>query len=167
MMMVDLVFVLRLLHLLAGLGWVGEVLTVNFVLLPTLRRVDPQTRAQLLILAFPLVFQLATVLGGLAVLSGLGLFLLLAHGHPLLLVTTAWGHRILIGGFLGGGLYLFHLFQESRAEQSLAAEILTLREHDDPVRLAALFRHLEIFPRVGLGILLVAVGFMSAAARLP
>jgi uncharacterized membrane protein len=43
-MMTDLAFALRLLHLLTGLGWVGEVLPVNFVLLPTLRRVDRQTR---------------------------------------------------------------------------------------------------------------------------
>lgn len=97
-MMTDPAFALRLLHLLVGLGWVEEVLPVVFVLLPTLRRFDQQTRAQLL--------------------------LMLSH---------------------------FHLLQESRAEQSLAAEILALREHDDPVRLAALLRHLAIFLRVGLG----------------
>ncbi len=36
--MLELIFLLRLVHVVAGVGWAGEVLTVNFVLLPALSK---------------------------------------------------------------------------------------------------------------------------------
>jgi len=40
-------------------------------------------------------------------------------------------------------------------------------EQDDPRAAEPLLRHLVIFPRAGLVVLLLVLGLMSAAARLP
>ncbi len=71
--MLELIFVLRLVHVVAGVGWAGEVLTVNFVLLPALFKARADERVTLVQSVFPHVFRLATVLGGIAIVSGLGL----------------------------------------------------------------------------------------------
>jgi len=165
--MLELIFLLRLVHVVAGVGWAGEVLTVNFVLLPALFKANANERVALLQTAFPSVFRLATALGGVAIASGLGLLLWHTQLDFGRLVTTIWGWRILAGGTLGGALYAFHLFQESVAERSLAGHLVFLTEQDDPRAAEPLLRHLAIFPRAGLVVLLVVIGMMSAAARLP
>jgi hypothetical protein len=166
--MAEVWFLVRLVHIVAGGGWLGEVLTVNFVLLPVLSRARAIERTHLLQTVFPCVFRLATALGGLAIVTGLTLLLWRTQLNPARLIESAWGWRILIGGTLGALLFLFHLVQEVRAERVLALAARLEAEWDnDPRSAASLLRRLAIIPRVGLGILLVIVGLMSAAAHLP
>lgn len=162
----EIAYLLRLLHTVAGLGWLGEVITINFVLLPALFKARQEDRLMLLHLVFPYVFRLATALGGLAVVSGLALMLWTTRLNLLLLVETTWGRRILIGGAVGGLLYFFHLFQESGAERSLAAD-LAFAAPDDPKAAERLLKRLALFPRVGMLVLLSVITLMSAASRLP
>lgn len=162
--MTEGLFILRLVHVLAGLSWFGEVLTVNLVLLPALARVDPVLRARLLSVVFPYVFRLATVLGGIAVVSGAILFLIMSGGNLGLLFSSDWGRRILSGGLIGALLFAFHLVQESRMEGSLATRLMATG--DDPAASEAILRHLRVIPRIGLALLLLTVALMSAAARL-
>jgi uncharacterized membrane protein len=68
-------FLVRLVHNVAGVGWLGEVLTVNFVLLPVLSTARSDECARLVQIVFPYVFHLATALGGIAMVSGLALLL--------------------------------------------------------------------------------------------
>jgi uncharacterized membrane protein len=163
----ELIFVLRLVHVVSAVSWAGEVLTVNFVLLPALFKARADDRAVLLHNVFPHVFRLATVLGGIAIVSGLGLLAWYTQLDLSRLVTTTWGWRILAGGALGGGLYVFHVVQESGMERSLASRLVFVTDSDSPAEAAPLLRHLALFPRVGSLILLVAIALMSAAARLP
>lgn len=158
-------FIVRLVHIISGVGWVGEVLTVNFVLLPALLSLEPASRGFLLQTVFPFVFRLATYLGGLAVISGATMFLLMTGGDFASALEAEWGRRILVGGILGAGLLIFHLVQESVWEGSLASRLIA--SADDPAQSDALLRRLRIAPRVGLAIILVTVILMSAAARLP
>lgn len=162
--MPDLLFVVRFVHIVTGLGWVGEVITVNFVLLPALSRVEPALRGRILLSVFPLIFQLATILGGLAVVSGAVVFWIMSGGELARLFDTTWGQRILLGGLFGGPLFAFHLFQESRMEGSLARRLAAVE--DDARASDEILHHLRIIPRIGLAILVVSVIFMSAAARL-
>lgn len=165
--MTDFMFVVRLVHVISGVGWLGEVITINFVLLPALFHARADDRNVLLTTVFPYIFRLATVLGGLAIASGLGLVLWNTRMDLTLLVTTSWGWRILIGGIIGLVVYVFHLVEESGAERSLAAELVFLRDSDDPEAARKLLHHLAIFPRVGMLILMVVVGLMVAAVYLP
>ncbi len=88
------------------------------------------------------------------------------HLNLLLLVQTSWGRRILIGGTVGGLLYFFHLFQESGAERSLAAQ-LAFAAPVDPAAAERLLKRLALFPRAGMLVLLGVIALMSAASRLP
>ena len=57
--MLELIFLLRLVHVVAGVGWAGELLTVNFVLLPALLKARADERVTLLQTVFLYVFRLA------------------------------------------------------------------------------------------------------------
>jgi hypothetical protein len=162
--MFDWLFVVRLVHVVAGIGWVGEVATVAFVLFPALRLADAAGARVMLDVVFPRVFKLATVLGGTAIATGLVL-ITLGPGGLERAFSTAWGARILAGGVLGAVLYGFHLVLEPRLERRLRARSSASGEASTNVDLD--LRILLVVPRVGLLILLTVVALMSAGARLP
>lgn len=148
------------------MGWLGEVMTINFVLLPALFRADAKDQMTLLNTVFPYVFRLATVLGGTAVLSGLTLVLLYTGFNLSPLIYSRWGWLLLTGGTLGTSLYTFHLFQESGMERSLAAHMAFAVADNDRKAMTALLRKLAIFPRAGMIVLLIIVSLMIAAAHI-
>jgi len=161
----DLLAIVRTIHLLAGVSWLGEVITINAVLLPVLFAAKREERLILLSAVFPRVFRLATVLGGLAVGTGLVLFLWSTRLQPLAAVRSRWGELILAGGVLGAALFAFHLFQESGAEQSIAAHLAFALDSDDPRETRRLLRRLAFFPRAGMLVLIAVIGMMTAAAH--
>lgn len=163
--MATFLYIVRLVHVVSGVGWLGEVITINFVLLPALFRAKTDDRLVLLNTVFPYIFRLATVLGGAALLSGLIMVLWYTQLHLLHLADSSWGRLIAAGGILGGLLYFFHVFQEAGAEQSLAAELAFTLESDDPRALRRLMNHLAIFPRGGMALLVIIIALMGAAAH--
>lgn len=160
----DVRFAVRLVHIITGVGWLGEVFAVNFVLLPAVARAEPGKGGPMLAAIFPRVFRLATALGGLAIISGAVAFVITTDWQVAAALGSSWGQRIALGGILGGALFVFHLIQESAWEGSLASRIVA--SVDDPARSQALLRRLRILPAVGMVILLVSITLMSAAARL-
>jgi uncharacterized membrane protein len=163
--MTNLIFVLRLIHVVSGVSWLGEVATVNFVLMPALIHTNGEGRRAMLDSIFPLVFRLATILGGSAILSGLGFVLWYTHFKPFLLFESPGGWLILCAGTLGVLLYVFHLLQESGAERAFASRLAAAAEAREPAVEAQLFRQLVIFPRIGLVVLTLVVSLMIAAAH--
>jgi hypothetical protein len=163
----DLRFAVRLIHVAAGVGWLGEVATINFVLLPALFKARADERTTLLTTVFPYLFRLATVLGGATMVTGMTLLVWYTHLQPDLLLHGRWDHFVLAGGTLGAALYAFHLVQESGAERSLAAHLAFAIDSDDPRATAMLLRRLAIFPRAGMLVLATVVSLMVAAAHLP
>jgi uncharacterized membrane protein len=157
--------ILRWVHVIAGAAWLGEVVVVNFILLPTLVRLDSEKRNWFLETVFPQVFRLASVLSLLTILAGAALNLSLS-GWQLdvalnRLVTTRWGWSILIGGALGLALTLFHLFIESSLEPLVIAAGDGLEDPQEELVL----RRLHIIPRMGLGVLLLIFLLMMVAVR--
>ncbi|MBI3980255.1 MAG: hypothetical protein HY331_18935 [Chloroflexi bacterium] len=162
----ELLYAVRLIHIVAGVGWLGEVAVINFVLVPVLLNARPEERVTLLALVFPRLFRLATILGGLAVGSGVISVLWYTQLQFDLLIASRWGSVITAGGALGTLLYGFHLFQESRAERSLASNLRAAIKSGDTPTTTRLLRRLATFPRVGMALLLIAVSLMVAAAHL-
>ena len=70
--------ILRAIHILAGTAWLGEVVVVNFVLIPVLARLEPDKRGWFLSAVFPRIFQLASVLSLTTILAGASLNLSLS-----------------------------------------------------------------------------------------
>ena len=153
--------IVRWVHIIAGVAWLGEVLTINLVLLPVLFRMKADARGAFIRQIFPRVFHLASVLSLTAIISGAAMSYLLTGWRNLgELIGTRWGMGILIGGTLALLLTLFHFLVESRLEPiAVAAD---QAPESDVEKIIAV---LKVVPRVGLIILVVIVLLMMIAAR--
>ena len=154
----SLLNIVRWVHIISGVSWLGEVITINIVLVPALLKMEKETRGAFIRQIFPRVFRLASVLSLVAIISG-GLMSYLITGWKNLgpLLDTRWGIAILIGGSLGLALTLFHFLVESRLEPvALKAEQADVEK---------IISALKIIPCVGLGVILLVVVLMMYAAR--
>ena len=146
--------ILRWIHVLVGAAWLGEVVVINFVLVPTLVRLGADKRGWFLAAIFPSIFRLASVLSLTAVLAGAALSLSMSGWHFDVainrLASSRWGWSILVGGLLGLGLTLYHFV----AERRLLPLVVVARENPDSEAFSLILRRLQIIPRIGLGILL-------------
>jgi uncharacterized membrane protein len=150
--------ILRWVHVLAGAAWLGEVVTINFVLVPALLKMKKGHRGIFIRQVFPRVFHLASFLSLTAILSGAGMSYLLTGWRNLgELLGTRWGFGILIGGSLGLALTLFHFLAESRLEPIAARA--------DEAEVEKIMAVLKIVPRAGLVVILLVILLMMYAAR--
>ena len=153
--------IVRWVHIIAGVAWLGEVLTINIVLLPVLFRMSPDARGVFIRRIFPRVFHLASVLSLTAILSGAAMSYLITGWRNLgELVGTRWGMGILLGGGLALLLTLFHFFVESRLEP-----IAVTADEGSEADVDKIIAVLKVVPRVGLFVLVVIVLLMMYAAR--
>lgn len=151
--------------MLAGAAWLGEVIVVNFVLVPVLARLEPERRGWFLAAIFPRIFRLASALSLTTVLAGAALNLSLGGWHLDVVITRLisfrWGWSILIGGLLGLGLTIFHHI----AERRLGYYVIAAHASTDSETFALLLRRLRVIPRAGLAVLLLTFLFMMFATH--
>ncbi len=150
--------IIRWIHIVAGTAWLGAVVAVVFVLVPSLHRLEEPEQARFARIVFPRVFRLASVLSITAITAGVLLYFSKVGWRLDLapLVSTRWGWSILVGAVLGLALTAFHFFAEHR--------LLPIVRGSDDID-AATLRLLRVAPRVGLGILVTVVILMSYAAH--
>jgi uncharacterized membrane protein len=154
----SLLNIVRWVHIISGVAWLGEVLAINFVLLPALLNMEKKDRGAFIRQIFPRVFRLASVLSLLAIFSGTTMSYLITGWKNLgPLLSTRWGIGILIGGGLGLGLTLFHFLAESRLEPVAAKA--------DEADVEKIISVLKVVPRVGLVVIVAIVLLMMYAAR--
>jgi uncharacterized membrane protein len=154
--------IVRWVHILSGAAWFGEVIIINFVLLPLLKPMGFEQRALFLHKIFPRVFRLASFLSVLALSSGLIMSYLITGWKDLdVFLSTRWGVSILIGGSLGLLLTMFHFFVESRLEPLVAS----LNESPQQMDVERITRFLQYIPRAGLLVILTTFILMMVAAR--
>ena len=152
----------RWLHILAGAAWLGEVVTVVFVLVPAALKLEGEARADYIAETFPRVFRIASVLAVITLAAGAWLNYLLTGWQNLdAFFISRRGLAILIGGALGLALTLFHFFMEGRLEPKVRA--LAEREDDDDLQRISAF--LRWVPRAGLVVLIAIFLLMMVGAR--
>ena len=151
----------RWVHVVAATAWFGEVVTINFVLVPVLTRLPREEAARFLVAVFPTVFRLASVLSATAVLSGIYLAWTRFSANPDVLWTTASGNAFLVGATLGVLLTGFHFLLEPRLDGMIcgAAERGDLEMSDRVIRL------LRVVPRGGLVVITGILWLMMVGAR--
>lgn len=158
----NLVVIARWLHILSGAAWLGEVITINFVLIPTLRSISSDQRPSFIRRIFPRLFRLASILSVISISSGLLMSYLMSGWEDLsVFLTTRWGLLVLIGSFLGLALTVFHFVVESRLE-SIAASMDENTSDEDVERV---IKFLGIVPRAGLLVIVSIFILMMVAAR--
>lgn len=156
------VVLFRWLHIISGAAWLGEVITINVVLIPSLLSATREDQARMIRNVFPRLFRLASVLSLISISSGLTMSYLLSGWTDLtIFLTTRWGIAILIGGGLGIALTLFHFFVESRLEPIA----VSMDSGSDPVDIERVVRVLRYVPRIGLLVMLTIFVLMMYAAR--
>lgn len=151
----------RWIHIISGVAWLGEVITVNFVLFPALMNLKKEARGEFLRQVFPRVFRLASVLAATAVISGAIMnYMMTGWKDVSVLLETRWGLSILIGGTLGLLLTLFHFFVETRLEPTaITADKLSETDVEKIIVV------LKIVPRVGMMIIVTVIILMMVATR--
>ena len=154
----SLVNIVRWVHIISGVAWLGEVITINIVLVPALLKMEKESRRTFVRQIFPRVFHLASILSLTAIISGAAMSYLITGWKNLgPLLGTRWGSGILVGGSLALLLTLFHFLVESRLEPVAVKA--------DEADVGKIISVLKIVPRVGLVVILVIVLLMMYAAR--
>ncbi len=153
--------VLRWIHLIAAAAWYGEVVTINFVLVPAVNRLPREQAPKVLFEIFPRIFKLASWLSATAVVSGIVLTTLKYRGTPELLWTTTAGILFSVGATLALALTFVHFVLEPR----LDGMICTAANSQDIELSERVLWLLKLVPRVGLVVITLILWMMTVGAH--
>lgn len=149
--------IVRWLHVLCGSAWFGEVVVINFVLIPTLSKYKGSARKDFLNTIFPKIFKLASVLAATTAITG-GILLYHFIGFEIEQLTQrgTWGWSLLIAGSLGLILTLFHFFIENLLARKIGVGDPNISQEDvEDVHLK-----LKLVPRLGIVVITIIFIFM-------
>ena len=157
--MEDILIYIRWVHLISATSWYGEVVVINFILIPVASRLEGTLRSVYITTLFPRIFRLASVLSLTAVSTGLVLLYFRVNGNFLILLDSLAGRALAIGATLGILLTLFHFFMENRMAEKIGIVIRsgkpatnTNADHNAAggTHLEDIHTRLKIVPRIGL-----------------
>ena len=157
----SLYLAVRWLHVISAAAWFGEVVTINFVLVPALSRLSREEATAMLAAVFPKIFRLASVLSATAVLSGIYLAWTRFAAAPEILWTTGSGRAFSVGAILGLALTVFHFILEPRLDGMMC----TAAGEKDFELSERIMRQLRVVPRGGLLVITTIVVLMMVGAR--
>lgn len=152
--------IIRAIHSIAASIWVGEVLVINFILIPALSKLQDNKRKEFMIRLFPKIFRMASFLATVVSISGIFMVYHLTNGKLENLLNGRWGLSILTGGSLGIILSIFHFYMANRLLKRIS---LGRMEHND--KLTDVYLKLKIIPRMGMIIILTILVLMINAAH--
>jgi hypothetical protein len=132
-----------LILIVAAAGWIGEAITLNLIIVPSLRPMDREDQARFIGRYFPRFFRLATYLALIAVAASIAV---VVRGS----VPAPSQTLFVIGSAVIWTLALFHLAIESRL-RPIARSLLDSPD-EDKTRIFVAF--LRIVPRIGILVLL-------------
>lgn len=158
----ELYTLIRWLHVIAASAWFGEVVIINFILIPTLSKYQGAGRKDFLNTIFPKIFRLASVLSfATAVTGGVLLYYHVGFNIGLLAERGAWGISLLIAGTLGLILTLFHFFIENLMARKIGVGNPDLpQEEVEDVHLK-----LKLVPRIGMAVITIIFVLMMNATH--
>ena len=153
--------ILGVIALSALAAWIGEVVTLNFIIIPSVKALDEEGRAAFIARYFPRFFAMATVLSLTTVLAGLAARLT-AAGAPAVTnpILTGGSPPVIAGLILIAVLACFHMVAQARMRPAA----LSLAENPNPEKLRSITRFISIVPRIALAVILCA--FVLLAAQL-
>lgn len=102
-----LILLMRWVHIVSGVTWIGLLYYFNIVQVPFMKETDPGTKSGVVQKLLPRALwwfryaALVTVLSGLIIISSH-----FTHGHGHGIFSTSWGISIAIGGGLGIIMFL-------------------------------------------------------------
>ena len=154
-----LYIILRYIHVGAATAWVGEVIVINFVLIPFVGSLTEEKKAVVIQNLFPRIFRLASVLSATALVAGYILLYRRIDGDISLLFANASSTALAIGAILGTVLTLFHFFMENKMAQKIGIS----KEKTELVE--DIHTKLKIVPRLGMLVILTTFVLMMYSVR--
>jgi uncharacterized membrane protein len=153
--------VLRWLHVLTAAAWFGQVVVLNFVLVPAIvREKKAATQLDLMRRLLPPSFKLASILSGLSVVAG-GVLLWGRYHEDWSVMFSAWqGHVLATGALLAVLLTGFHHMSEPKL-----GRMIQQTSADDPAAVAKIVGRLKIAPKVGLVLITLVTLAMMIGVR--
>ncbi|WKZ74564.1 MAG: DUF4149 domain-containing protein [Vicingaceae bacterium] len=152
---------IRYLHVLSAAIWLGEVVVINFIMIPILTKYDKEGKSEILVNIFPKLFKMASILSAITVITGAILLWFYTKYNFDILLSSRWGLSILIGGLLGLLLTLFHFFLENK----LLKLLLPKEANDIEKNHTLVYSRLKIIPRIGLVVITSIFFLMMFAER--
>lgn len=152
---------IRWLHVISASIWLGEVVVINFIMIPVLSQYDKEGKSEVLTNVFPKLFKMASILSVSTVITGTILLWHFTGFDFTLLINSKWGLSILIGGTLGLLLTLFHLFLERNVTKLLSPADAAQLEANH----ALVYSRLKIIPRIGLVVITLIYLLMMNSVR--
>jgi len=155
--------VLRLVHILSGIFWVGSGMYANFFLVPALRE-SPAVMGQVMAgLMRRRVFRVIEIAAGLAILSGLRLMWIDSAGFSGSYFDTGMGNTLGIGGAAAIIAAVFNFGVGMPAMRRAGAIATSLAASSDAAEKARLTQQVD--RRAGIaGMLAVSFGILAASA---
>ena len=167
-----LMVILRLVHIVLGVLWVGSVFALTIVIAPGMQQLglplDPLMRT----LQHRKFTQLMMSFGGLTVLAGLAMFYLLSRGNGAEFMDSTFGRTLGVGGLaailalvLGGSIQRPAMDRIARLKADLGSNP---PKGDDPrvAQVAALQQRIVTTGKLVFALLLLAVTCMAVARYL-
>ena len=164
-----IMILLRLLHIIAGIFWVGSALTTTQFLLPTAgatAEAGPKFMQHLMFKAGLSTMMAAA--GGTTVLAGAILYWLDSHGFTSAWTTSGPGIGFGLGGIMGllGFIFGMMVSRSNMALGKLGAQIQGQPTSDQAAQLAALRKRMSNFSLLNTVFLVLAIALMASSRYL-
>jgi uncharacterized membrane protein len=160
------IIVLRLVHILSGIFWVGSGMYANFFLVPALRE-SPAVMGQVMAgLMRRRVFRVIEIAAGLTILSGLRLMWIDSSGFSGSYFDTGMGNTLGIGGAAAIIAAVFNFGVGMPAMRRAGALAASLGASSDAAEKARLAQQVDrLRKRAGIaGTLAISFGILAASA---
>lgn len=161
-----LVSVLLYGHIVSAIGLLGGSLLFAFAIGPTLPKLTPAARAEVVVKLLPRVTSVLLGFSGLLSVFGIALAYVMTGGDlSRFSSSTPWGLRISIGIVLGFAALLIAILLIRPSVNELARlQSSAPTDQPPPPRLRTVLRRVQVGALVSELVMLVTVGFMVAAA---
>ncbi len=163
------VVILALFHIMSTIGWMGTAMFVVMVMTPTMLKLSPPSRLELIMGLFPRLIRYVTVFATLTIVFGALLaFATVGGSMAAFALSNPWGFRISIGA----GLTLLAFVVAVGVVVPTLRKIMYMAEgmkqnpkDKPPAEMASLQKKLKLSSMTVLALLTVILVFMVAAAR--
>lgn len=165
--------ILRLVHVLGGLFWVGSGLFTTFYLMPALATAGPAAGQVMAGLQKRRLFTVLPIIALLTILSGLRLMWITSAGFSSAYLNSSTGRTLIVGGAAAIVAFVLSLLVARPAavrSASLGASLAGMPEGEPRAavarELAALRRRTTIASHTAVALLLLAAAAMAVARYL-
>lgn len=167
-----LMVVLRFIHIVLGVLWVGGVFALSVIILPGMQKLGLPLDGLMKTLNARKFTQIMMAFGGLTVLAGLTMMYLLSRGNEHVFFSSPFGRTLSLGGLcailalvIGGSVARRALAKIGKLQADLGANP---PKGDDPrmAQIAALQKRMVFVSKAVIVLLLLAVTCMAIARYL-